>query len=302
MTSLETTLALAVVVLTGAVIILLFVSLRGGDDGVDPEHVKSAVSDAMSDLGLDLTAGKIENHASEMKQFHSDIERMLSSPQQRGAFGERQLEVILGDQLPEDMYGTQETVIGTKRPDAHIRSPEGIICIDSKFSFEEYERYLDAPEGSDEAAQHQRKFADAVDNQLAKIETDYIRPEDGTTDFAFAFIPSERVYYHLITQEYEMLRDYTTRGVQVVSPLTFGHKIELIKAGVQAKRLSEQAEDIQEQLQRLGTRFSDFEDQWETFQTHFSNASTRASGADEEFKRLRNEFDRIEEPALHEPE
>jgi DNA recombination protein RmuC len=159
------------------------------------------------------------------------------------------------------MYGTQEPIVGNKRPDAYIQSPEGIICIDSKFSFEEYERYLETDEGSDEANYHQRKFAEAVENQLATIERQYIRPEDGTTDFAFAFIPSERVYYHLISNEFDLLQEYTSKGVQVVSPLTFGHKLELIKAGVQAKRLSEQAEEIQEQLHRLGTRFESFEDE-----------------------------------------
>jgi DNA recombination protein RmuC len=86
----ELALAIAVLVLAGSVVLLLFVVLRR-DKSVDPAHVKSAVSDAMSDLGLDRTAGQIENHASEMKQFHSSIERMLASPQQRGAFGERQL-------------------------------------------------------------------------------------------------------------------------------------------------------------------------------------------------------------------
>jgi DNA recombination protein RmuC len=228
-----------------------------------------------------------------MKQFHSDVEQMLRTPQHRGSFGEQQLETILADQLPPDMYGVREAVVGNRRPDAYVETTEGVVCIDSKFPLEAFERYVDA-DGDDEAERHRREFARAVESQLDKIRSDYVRPEDGTAEFAFAFIPSERVYYHLVAEEYDLLRAYAAEGVQVVSPLTLTGKLDLVRAGVHARRLSEQAEEVQSRLRRLARRFDDFGEEWSTFRTHIRNAKNKADDADAEFGRLREEFDRIE--------
>ena len=290
MATLDLVLAGAVLVLAGAVVLL---ALRGRDDGVDRDALEASIGSAISEVGLDSTAGQIERHASEMKAVHGDIEKLLKTPQARGGFGEIQLETILADGLPEDMYGIREAVVGGRVPDAYVETAEGVICIDSKFPLEAFERYVDA-EDDGEAERHRRDFASAVESQLDKIRSDYVRPEEGTTEFAFAFIPSERVYYHLVAEEYDLLRAFAAEGVQVVSPLTLTGKLDLVRAGVHARRLTEEAEAVQEQLRRLGRRFDDFEDEWGRFVHHMDNAKKRADGADGEFRRLRDEFDRIE--------
>ena len=290
MATLDLVLGAAVLLLGGAVLLLL---LRDDRDGVDDSALRSSMGDAIADLGLERTAGQIETHAREMKAFHADVERMLRTPQARGGFGEVQLEVILSDHLPEETYGVREAVVGSKVPDAHVETPEGVVCIDSKFPFEAFERSLDAEDDA-EAERHAREFARAVESQLEKIRADYVRPEDGTADVAFAFIPSERVYYHLVTEEYDLLREYSGAGVQVVSPLTLAQKLELVEAGVHARRLSERAEQVQDRLRRLGRRFEDFEGEWRKFMRHVRNAKSKADDADAEFELLREEFDRID--------
>lgn len=297
MATLDVVLAAAVVLLALAVLVLLFVVSGGDRQQIHPDHLRAQFGDALRDLELDSTAGQIESHAREMRSIHGDIEQMLRTPQHRGGFGEEQLEVILADQLPPDMFGVRKAVVGNKTPDAYIETAEGKVCIDSKFPLDQYETYLDAESGSEEAARAKREFRNAVEGQLEKIHEDYVRPEKGTAGFAFAFIPSEGVYYHLVTAEYDLLREFSKRGVQVVSPLTFGHKLELIKAGVHARRLSRQAEQVESRLQQLSRRFETFADEWSTFMRHVSNAKNKADDADAEFDRLRAEFDRIEDLA-----
>jgi len=300
MPTLDVVLAAAVVLLALAVLVLLFVVPGSSQQQqLHPEQLRAQFGDAIRELNLDSTAGQIENHAREMRAVHGDIERMLRTPQHRGGFGEEQLEVILEDQLPPDMFGVREAVVGNKVPDAYIETSEGRICIDSKFPLDQYETYLEAEPETDDARAAKREFRNAVEGQLEKIQQDYVRPENGTAAFAFAFIPSESVYYHLVTEEYDLLRDFSKRGVQVVSPLTFGHKLELIKAGVHARRLSQQAEQVQSRLQQLRRRFTDFEDDWSTFMRHISNAKNKADDVDDEFDRLVAEFDRIEDLAPH---
>jgi DNA recombination protein RmuC len=294
------------VVLSGAALVVALVVLVAvwrlrrdlrHSGGVDTDQLSAAISETWREMDFDRAVNQVETHAGELHDLHSDIERLLRSPQARGEFGEQQLDVLLSDHLPPDMYGLRQQVVDGKTPDAHVRAAAGVICIDSKFPLDNYERVLDAT-ADDERQRHARQFRQDVDKQLAKIERDYVQPSEGTADFAFAFIPSESVYYHLITEEYDLLRDYTKRGVQVVSPLTFGHKLELIKADVRARKLSEQAEDIQAKLQTLAARFDDLEAEWSTLYRHVSNAQSKADDVDNEYDRLRAEFDRIDQPTV----
>jgi len=218
---------------------------------------------------------------------------MLRVPTERAALGELSLETILSDQLPPDMFGIRKMILDGKIPDAHIRSTVGLICIDSKFPLDNYRRMVEIQD-SREKEQFKNDFRKDVKSHLSKIAEDYVCPEEGSAEFAFAYIPSEAVYYFLVDEEFEMLRDYTKRGVQVVSPLTLSSKIELIKAGVHAKKLSEEAESVRKDLNIISQRFSEIDELWRVFyNTHLRNAGERAEELDRAYRKLRDEFDRI---------
>jgi len=278
----------------------LRVELRAAsDEDIDTDQLSAAIGETWRSMGLERSVGQLETHADEMRSFHGDITRMLRTPQQRGEFGEQQLDVLLNDHLPPTMYGVREQVVGGRTPDAHIESSAGLICIDSKFPLENYERYAEADDEA-ERTRYKRAFAKDVERQLETIADNYVRPSEGTAEFAFAFIPSESVYYHLVREEFDLLRGYTTQGVQVVSPLTLGHKLELIKADVQAQQLSEQAEAVLEELEVLGERFDEVNDEWATLYHHLRNAKNKADDVDAAHDRLRAEFDRIDQPSAGE--
>ncbi len=281
------------------VIALLFQVRRAvaeTETGVETDQLTAALSQSLSSMDFGETVTRIEDRAGQIEGLHEDFDRLLRAPRERGEFGEAQLEVMLSDHLHPGMYGIREQVVGSKTPDAHVETPDGIVAIDSKFPLDRYEQFLDAEDPA-ARAEHKRVFRNAVEEQLAKIERDYVRPEAGTTDFAFAYIPSESVYYHLITEEYDLLREYTKRGVQVVSPLTLGHKLELLKTGAQARKLSEEAEAVLGHLTELGARFEAVEDEWTTLDRHIDNAGKKADDVDRRLSGLRDAFDRIDRPS-----
>lgn len=287
-----------VLVTLGVVVVLLLRIWRAVGDtssGVETDQLRAAISETLGSMEFEKRVAHIEDRAAEIERLHEDFDRLLRAPRERGEFGEVQLETMLADHLHPGMYGIREQVVGSKTPDAHVRTPEGIVPIDSKFPLDRYEQALEA-EDPEVQADHERAFRDAVEEQLAKIERDYVRPEAGTTDFAFAYIPSESVYYHLITEEYDLLREYTKRGVQVVSPLTLGHKLELLKSGAQAKKLSEEAQAVLDHLTDLGARFEAVEAEWSTLRRHLDNAAKRAEDVEREFDSVREAFDRVDRP------
>ena len=281
--------------LLGIIIVLLFILillvLRQGK--VEPRDVESAVSNSWVKLGLDERLGELTTYAGDIRDNYRSLEQMLRVPTQRGALGEMALETIISDQLPPDMFGIRTKVFDGKIPDAYIKSTVGIICIDSKFPLENYIGFMESGDPKEQEG-FKRQFLRDVQGHLDKIAQDYVRPDMGSAEFAFAYIHSEGVYWFLVNEGFDMLREFTKKGVQVVSPLTLSHKIELIKAGVHARKLSEDARQVQAALAVLSRRFGEIDDKWRVFhQTHLRNLGNKAEEIDSAYDSLRNDFDRI---------
>lgn len=274
-----------------AVSLVIFLTL--GRREVTPTDVGAAISDTWVRLGLGEIIGKIEFQAEELRRTHATLEQMLRSPAGRASFGELSLESILADQLPGDCFGIRQKCFDGKVPDGHIRAPEGLICIDSKFPLDNFVRMMDSSHGIGQKESHRKHFLRDAKKHLQKVAEDYVQPERGTATFALVYIPSEAVYYALATEGYELLRQYTSQGVQVVSPLLLSHKIELLKMGVRAVRLNESAQQVLAMLQGLASRFKGVEDTWSVFCTHMRNLQGRADELENAYKRVRREFDKI---------
>ncbi len=282
-------------VLLIVVIVLLFALIYMVRQGsrVGPKDIEYAISSVWRESGLDEQIGRLATYAEDIRGDYKSLDQMLRVPVERASLGEVALEQILSDQLPSDMFGIRERILDGKVPDAHIKSSVGNICIDSKFALDNYRKMMEA-EDDDERAKFKKQFLKDVRGHLDKIADDYVCPEAGSAEFAFAFLPSESVYYFLVTEAYDTLRSYTAKGVQAVSPLTLSHKIELIKAGVHARRLSEQAKKIRDDIARLSKRFVEIDQKWHVFyERHLGNATKKAEELDGAYKRLRDEFDRI---------
>jgi len=272
-------------------VILIFLVLKS--KGIESEDVQIAISEAWIRMGLDRTIGELTTHANDIRESYRSFERMLRVPTERGSFGELSLETILSDQLPPDMFGIRKRILNGKIPDAYIRSTVGIICVDSKFSLDNYRKMLET-EDPIEKKRFRTTFIKDIQNQLDKIAEDYVCPEKGSAEFAFAYIPVESIFYFLETEEAGILIDYTKKGVQVVSPLTLSQRIGLIKAGVYAKKLSEEAEKIRKDISTISQGFEEVDKKWQVFyNTHLKNAEIKAEELDDAYKRLREEFSKI---------
>jgi DNA recombination protein RmuC len=272
-------------------LVLIYLVLQKGR--VEPKDIESAISSVWVKSGLGEKIGELTAYAQDIKGEYRSLEQMLRVPTERAFLGEIALEKILSDQLPTDMFGIRERILDGKIPDAHIRSTVGTICIDSKFPLDNYRKMVEA-ENSEDKEKFKKQFIRDVQGHFSKIADDYVCPGSGSAEFAFAFIPSESVYYFLVTEAYEALHSYTLKGVKAVSPLTLSQLVELIKAGVHARKLTEQAEKIRDDIIRLSQRFGEVDKNWQVFyETHLRNAARKAEELDKSYQRLREEFDKI---------
>src|SRR3989338_303734 len=132
---------------------------------------------------LDETNKQVMGFADQLK----GLQDILKNPKQRGILGEYYLETILKNVFPPGSYQMQYAFKNGEIVDAVVFVDEKIVPIDSKFSLDNYNRYIHA-EGVEQVAL-EKTFVN--DLKLRITETPkYIRPEENTMDFAFMFIPS----------------------------------------------------------------------------------------------------------------
>lgn len=272
---------------------LLRLPSKLGKISIDQEAVKGAVATCWKELGIDQDIGTIKTRAEDIQKATQNLENLFRVTRGRGEYGEFQLEQILKDLLPQKYVHIRERIPQTgKIPDAHIITPQGIICIDSKFPLENYRKMIEATEEKQRAV-FGASFRNDVKAQIEKIKADYVKPEEGTTTFAFAFIPSEAVYQYLTECEMGLVAEAATEGILLVSPATLAINLNLLSVGLKATEISEKAEQIQKNLGKLAKSLKEVEDTWNTLYSHIKNAYNKASEVNEKQSKLKLTFEQI---------
>jgi len=143
--------------------------------------------------------------------------------------------------------------------DAIIHLDEKILPVDSKFSLENYNRLI---EEKDAAAREGiiKTFKIDLKNRIDETAK-YIRPSEGTMDFAFMFIPSEAIYYDLLVNKVGTVQttsrdliEYAFRDkhVIIVSPTSFMAYLQTVLQGLRSLQIEQQAKEIQVRVGQLG--------------------------------------------------
>lgn len=216
------------------------------------------VTEGLTKLGE--TNRQVVGFAEQLRQ----LQDVLKNPKQRGVLGEYYLETVLQNVLPPGSYKMQYAFENGEIVDAAVFVKDKVIPVDSKFSLENYNRYIEAKDGT-EKAQLEKAFVN--DLKLRITETSkYIRPTEKTTDFAFMFIPSEGIYYELLSnsvgggEENLIQRAAGKYKVIIVSPTSFLAYLQTVLQGLKAMEIEEKAQDIIKNVEKLGTHIGKYED------------------------------------------
>ncbi len=238
---------------------------------------------------LDNQIGQLQNANKQWLEMGADIRRLqeiLSSPKMRGQLGEWSLENLLKSILPPDSYELQYQFRDGQRVDALIKLADYSVPIDAKFPMPAFEAIAKA-QTDDERMKARKQFQKDVTIHIEKIANNYIRPTEGTVDFALMFIPAENVYYETIIKyaddTKEMLKNALDKKVIPVSPNLLYAYLMTVVMGLHGLQIERQAAEIRQNLKTLNTSFTDFESTFETLGSHLRNASNKY---DESSKKL----------------
>lgn len=214
---------------------------------------------------LDETNRRVVDFSSQLK----DLQDILKNPKQRGILGEYYLEETLKNVLPPNSYEMQYKLGTTKEgkiliPDAVVKIKDKLVPVDSKFSLEHYEKLINCKE-EQQRETFKNLFKQDLKNRIDETAK-YVRPDMQTVDFAFMFIPSESIYYDLLTDNVGSVNArnlivyaFQEKHVIIVSPTSFLAYLQTVLQGLRALEIEESAKLIQKNVEKLAKHIKSYE-------------------------------------------
>ena len=203
----------------------------------------------------------------------------------QGNFGELKLKQLLEDlELKEgEQFDTQETLRdkagkGLRGDDGKGMIPDFILhfpnnrhfVVDSKMSLTDYERYINAEDGTPEKTAYLKAHIDSVRAQvkrLAKKEyTRYLPEGYNRLNFAIMYVPIEGALNLALLNDTTLWREAYDMGVMILGPQTMYMNLRVLEMmWTQVRQLQNQqamvdaANLVIERVQDFGIRFADVE-------------------------------------------
>src|SRR5216683_1296267 len=215
----------------------------------------------------------------------NDLNNMLKLPHLRGQFGEASLERLLADFLPAHMFEIQSSAgDGNGRADAVIQFPDRRLPIDAKFPREQVLALFESNiEAEIEAARHE--FVRVMKTEARRIKA-YIQPEQGTTDIALMYLPSETLYMEAIRNR-ELADWLNVQHVFPVSPNTLLLTLQTIALVHKWYEVASRFEKSRLELAKAQKSFDYFQNQFETVGKNLNKAQEAFDTAQRHLKTYR---------------
>ncbi|MFH2013591.1 MAG: DNA recombination protein RmuC [Patescibacteria group bacterium] len=234
-----------------------------------------------------------QQHVKDVKDQLGKLSDILANPKQRGILGEYFLETLLKNVFQPNQYKLQYKFKDGEIVDAVIFIKDKIIPIDSKFSLENYNRILQEKDSL------KRKELEKLLKQDLKKRIEetakYIRPNEGTMDFAFMFIPSEGIYYDLLINRvgavkistYDLIEyAFKEKHVIIVSPTSFYAYLQTVLQGLRALQIEESAKDILKRVEILRKHMLNYNEFLSKLGIHLGTAVNAYNRAYKEFSKI----------------
>ncbi len=316
-------LAFFLVAILGLLLVLFFKSRRTPDGSAGDAQVIAMLQNQMNQLQKDLGDRMGQTHETVRQSFAASaglvrdvtermtkveeisrqvltetnelqkLQQMLRNPKQRGVLGEYFLETLLKNVLPPENFQMQYRFADGEIVDAVVFIKDKIVPIDSKFSLENYNR-LAVEENPAEREKLEKIFVNDLKMRVQETAK-YIRPGEGTMDFAFMFIPHEAIYYDLLINKIGSVTEDTESIIQraaakyhvvVVSPTSFLAYLQTVLQGLRAMQIEEQAKEVIKRVGELGKHMGAYETHFKGLGSNLTTVVNKYNLADKELAKI----------------
>jgi len=249
--------------------------------------------------------GKLEEANTRIFEVGKDIrslQEILKSPKMRGSMGEFLLADLLLQILPKEHFDLQKCFKNNEKVDASILIGDRWVSVDAKFPLENFQRFLAATDEAEKKALR-KTFTNDVKKHIDAIAQKYIRPDEGTYEFALMYVPAENIYYEIIVKdeltegEHVLANHSMAKKVIPVSPNTLYIYLQTIALGLKGLRIEKAAKEILNGLSRLGSELEKITDSVRRVGTHLRNAQGAFEDADSRLTKFSDKIERMHEGA-----
>ena len=231
----------------------------------DSKQDQKNMSDTLEKVTKELekikgTNEQVLTFANQMKT----LEKILGNQKQRGILGEIQLENLLANVLPPELFQMQYSFSNNEAVDAIIKVGEFVIPIDAKFSLDNYNKMIESDETDAERLNDlERKFKNDIKNRIDETSK-YIRPNEGTVDYAYMFIPADGLYQDLLNSRVGSLkinqRDLVNyayeKKVMIVSPMSLFPMLQITVKALHNMKVEDSINDIIKNVEKLSNHLN----------------------------------------------
>ena len=190
------------------------------------------------------------------------LNKVLSSSQGRGNWGERMLEDILTQSGFERgiNYERQEKLEGGGKPDySFFLPPDRVLYLDSKFPLENYLKYFEA---SDENSQkmYKESFLKNVEQRVKELEDrDYVEQSNkNASDYVLLFIPNEGILGFIQNERPSLIDDAINKKVLLCSPLTLYAFLGVVRQASSSFNMAQEANEVLRLLTSFGKAWTHY--------------------------------------------
>jgi len=269
-------------------------------ESLSASAAKTAAS--VAGIGERLTViDAAQKNISELSGQVVSLQQVLANKQARGAFAQTQMEEIVRDGLPSNLYDFQYTLTNRNRPDCviHIPGNKAMVVIDAKFPLECVRLLRTA------TTDEERKFALArvrsdVGKHVSDIAERYLIPGEVQTP-AIMFVPSESIYADLHEGFEDVIQRAHKAQVIVVSPNILMLAINTIQTVMKDARMRDQANLIQKEVGALLNDVLLLGDRVDKLQRHFNQTEGDIKDIVTSADKITNRAEKIEKVELSPP-
>lgn len=247
---------------------------------------------------VNVALGKITESQSHLDSLNNEILRLnkiLSDSKTRGTFGEVQLETIVksifGDTI--NTYAFQKQIVKDNKnvkPDCviYLNDPDKtILCIDSKFSFNDFESiFKEEPKEIENSKLTILK--NRLRDQIDKIAIDYIIP-DLTYEYAIMFIPFDSIYNFIVGNDYlysNVIEYSRKKNVIIVSPTTLQPILNNINIFRIDRIASQNIKDVIIEVKKIQEAINIFNESYIDFTKTYKTLANKKDKLDGKVKKI----------------
>jgi len=236
----------------------------------EADNIKQSLRSETESIKQALSAGleRVHRGLGEMQdlaQNVGDLKKALTNVKNRGTYGEIQLERLLDEVFPANLYEKNFAIRGTlERVEFALKLPgkgdEPVyLPIDSKFPTEDYDRLQSAYEaGNKEGIVAAHKGIEIfIKNSAKDIAEKYIEPPK-TTDFGLLFLPTEGLYAEVLRIPGLVENVQSKYHVTLAGPTNLLAMLNALQMGFKTLAIEKKSSEVWQVLSAVKTEFANY--------------------------------------------